>query len=212
MSILRVALADDHPIVLMGIKSLIESQAEMEVSSASTDGVQALSAISGDPPDVAVIDMSMPVMDGMALATRLKLELPTLRLLALTVHEEDGYVQLALRAGVDGYLLKRSAADELVRAIQCVAAGQSYIDPAIGIPAVAQPPEETSSLSLLSDREAAVLRLLGQGFTTKEIAQRLSIGAKSVETYKSRATEKLGLRTRAQIVRFAIRQGWLAEL
>jgi DNA-binding NarL/FixJ family response regulator len=212
MNAVRVALADDHPIVLMGIKALIEAEPAMVVSSASTDGLQALLAISADPPDVAVIDMSMPGMDGIALARRLKAVTPMLRLLALTVHEDEGYVQLALQAGVDGYLLKRSAAQELVRAIHHLAEGGLYLDPAVAVKEVVLPTTNTTSTAQLSDREAGVLRLLGQGFTTKEIAQRLSIGPKSVETYKSRASEKLGLRTRAQIVQFAIAQGWLAEL
>lgn len=209
---IRVSLADDHPFVLMGIKALIEQEPRLVVASASADGEQALEAILGSAPDVAIIDLSMPKMDGLQLITRLKRECPALKLLALTVHEDDAYLHQVLRAGADGYLLKRSAAEELVRAILQVFSGQYFIDPAIADKALRPSPPSAPEITLLSEREIDVLRLLAQGFTSKEIADRLSIGMKTVDTYKSRAVEKLNLRSRAQIVRFAVAQGWLSEL
>jgi DNA-binding NarL/FixJ family response regulator len=162
-------------------------------------------------PDVAIIDISMPKLDGVQVIARLRAERPDLKMLALTVHEDAAYLHQVLRAGADGYLLKRSAAEEVVRAIHDVSAGQRFIDPAIagkvpGLISGEAPPTE-----LLSEREIDVLRLLAQGFTSKEIADRLSIGIKTVETYKSRATTKLDLHTRAQIVRYAVTQGWLND-
>jgi DNA-binding NarL/FixJ family response regulator len=210
--VIRVAVADDHPLVLMGIKALIEAEPKMAVASVSADGAEALRAIRANLPDVAVVDISMPEMNGIGLIRQLKAEFPAIRLLALTVHEDEGYRHLAMVAGVDGYLLKRSAAEELVRAIRCLVAHETYLDPAIAGKALMPPPDKPALMAQLSEREADVLRLLAQGFATKEIADRLAIGIKTVDTYKSRAAEKLDLRTRAQIVRFAASQGWLAEL
>jgi DNA-binding NarL/FixJ family response regulator len=208
---IRVSLADDHPFVLMGIRSLIEMEEEFEIASASSDGETAVADILESRPDVAIIDISMPKLDGVQVIARLRAERPDLKMLALTVHEDAAYLHQVLRAGADGYLLKRSAAEEVVRAIHDVSAGQRFIDPAIagkvpGLISGEAPPTE-----LLSEREIDVLRLLAQGFTSKEIADRLSIGIKTVETYKSRATTKLDLHTRAQIVRYAVTQGWLND-
>ena len=209
---IRVSLADDHPFVLMGIKALIELEPRLEVASASADGEQALDEILSSDADVAIIDLSMPKLDGVQLIARLKRERPALKLLALTVHEDQAYLHQVLRCGADGYLLKRSAAEELVRAILALWDGQRFIDPAIADKAGELPMTSPPPITLLSDRESDVLRLLAQGFTSKEIAERLDIGVKTVDTYKSRAVEKLGLRSRAQIVRFAVGQGWLAEI
>jgi len=209
---IRVSLADDHPFVLMGIKALIESEPNLVVVSASADGEQAMREILESAPDVAVIDLSMPKLDGLKLIYRLKAERPAIKLLALTVHEDEAYLHQVLRAGAEGYLLKRSAAEELVRAIYALRAGKRFIDPAIADKACEPQSQVPAPITLLSDREINVLRLLAQGFTAKEVAERLDIGVKTVDTYKSRAAEKLALRTRAQIVRFAAAQGWLAEL
>jgi len=208
---IRVSLADDHPFVLMGIKSLIEMERDFEVASASSDGEAALADILAADPDVAIIDISMPKLDGLQVIARLRAERPGLKMLALTVHEDAAYLHQVLRAGADGYLLKRSAAEEVVRAIHDVSAGNRFIDPAIADKVNEIASDQPPPLALLSEREIDVLRLLAQGFTSKEIADRLDIGVKTVETYKSRATTKLDLRTRAQIVRFAATQGWLAD-
>lgn len=209
---IRVSLADDHPFVLMGIRSLIEMEADFEVASASTDGEKAVAEILESRPDVAIIDISMPKLDGVQVISRLRAARPDLKMLALTVHEDAAYLHQVLRAGADGYLLKRSAAEEVVRALHEVSAGKSFIDPAIAGKAAGLTSGEAPPTELLSEREIDVLRLLAQGFTSKEIADRLRIGVKTVETYKSRAVEKLGLHGRAQIVRFAASQGWLNDL
>lgn len=208
---IRVSLADDHPFVLMGIKSLIEMEEAFEIASASSDGEAALADILASDPDVAIIDLSMPKLDGVQVIARLRAERPDLKMLALTVHEDAAYLHQVLRAGADGYLLKRSAAEEVVRAIHDVSAGYRFIDPAIAEKVAEIASDEPPPITQLSEREIDVLRLLAQGFTSKEIADQLDIGVKTVETYKSRAITKLDLRSRAQIVRFAATQGWLAD-
>jgi DNA-binding NarL/FixJ family response regulator len=177
-----------------------------------------LSLVREKRPDVAVVDLSMPGLNGIGLAKRLREEFPSVRVVILTLQEERAYVNQALQAGVRGYALKRSALENLIHAIRAVSAGGLYLDPAIaGL--VIDPARrgngaslENSDASELSGREAEVLKRTALGQTNKEIARHLDVGVKSVETYKARAAEKLGLATRADIVRYASAQGWLADL
>ena len=216
MSQIRVALADDHPIVLEGIKALLQAAPDLSLVGDAATGSEALQMISSRKPDVAVIDISMPGLNGLELAKRLHETCPEVRLIALTLHEDRAYVQPMLQAGARGYLLKRSAAEDLVRAIRAVAAGGVYLDPAVAGNALADVTGSGAGAPVrgadLSPRETDVLRLTAQGLSNKEIAARLEISAKTVETYKARASEKLGLRTRADIVRFGAANGWLGEL
>jgi DNA-binding NarL/FixJ family response regulator len=158
-----------------------------------------------------VVDVSLPGMSWLELMNRVKEESPTVKILILTVHEDRSYVQQMLQANGQGYLLKRSAAEELLRAIRAVAVGGIYLDPAVAgkllSPAAAR--SKAVLTAELSEREEEVLRLTAKGFSNKEAATRLNISIKTVETYKARACEKLGLRTRAEIVRCAAARGWL---
>ena len=214
----RVALADDHPIVLAGLGKLIEAEPDLELVGQGTSGHSALKMIRDKLPDVAIVDISMPEMNGIALARRLAEECPSVRVLILTLYEERSFLKQALAAGVRGYVLKRSAAENLVRAIHSVKLGELYVDPSLadgvqeGIATRPNTAAQTRGALGLTDREASVLRHLARGLTTKEIAARLELSAKTVETYKSRATEKLQLKTRAEIVRFASAQGWLEDI
>ena len=213
MTRLRLALADDHPVVLAGVKALLQATPDMDVVGEAVTGLAALDMIRTTNPDVAVIDISMPDVTGIELAKRLARDCPAVRLLALTVHEDQAYLQQMLAAGARGYLLKRSAADELVRAVRAVAAGGLFLDPAIASKAfgpLAEPSLSTTPAGL-SPREGDVLRHTAQGLSNKEIAARLEISTKTVETYKARAIEKLGLRTRSDIVRYGAGRGWLEE-
>ena len=215
MSRIRVALADDHPVVLAGMRALLQSDHELELVGEATSGTAALKLITQAEPDVGVIDISMPDLNGIELARLVAASCPDVKILALTVHEDRAYVHQLLQAGARGYLLKRSAADELVRAIRAVAAGGVYLDPAIAdkaLPDAARGTLPASSQLDLTERESEVLRLTAQGFTNKEIAARIEVSVKTVETYKSRAAEKLGLRTRADIVRYGAARGWLDGL
>lgn len=215
---IRVALADDHPIVLAGLRNLIEAGSGLELVGESATGQSALKLVRDRLPDVAVIDISMPEINGIALARRLADECPGVRVIILTLYEERSFLKQALAAGVKGYVLKRSAAENLVSAIRAVKSGAIYIDPSFGEDAqdrVTVQPSRTAGTGNalgLTERETSVLRYSALGLTTKEIAAHLDVGSKTVETYKSRASEKLGLKTRAEIVRFAAAQGWLEEI
>jgi len=212
---IRIVLADDHPIVLDGLRNLIRAEPDFELVGEAASGLSALKIIREQRPDVAVLDISMPELNGIVLSRRLNGELPALRLLILTLHEDRAYLNQALEAGVRGYVLKRSAVENLVQAIRAVLVGGLYIDPAI-VGRVFESKQINKRLAArkgvapaLTDREADVLKMAALGFTNKEIASRLDVGVKSIETYKARGLEKLGLKTRAELVRYASGQGWL---
>ena len=213
----RIVLADDHPIVLNGLRNLIKAEADLDLVGEAATGLEALKVIRDKRPDVAVVDISMPELNGILLSRRIAEELPLVRLLVLTLHEDRAYLRQALDAGVRGYVLKRAAAENLVQAIRAVVGGGLYVDPAIaGGFAKAAPrrngrPGDCAAPDLTA-RESEVLKLVALGFTNKEIARRLDVSVKSAETYKARGVEKLGLRTRAELVRFASAEGWLADI
>lgn len=217
MTQIRVALADDHPVVLAGVKALLQEAPEISLVGEATSGKAALGMIRETVPDVAVIDISMPDLNGIDLARQLGASCPDVKILALTVHEDRAYIQPLLEAGARGYLLKRSAAEDLVRAIRAVASGGVYLDPAVAERALpgsrqgAAPSAKANGQDVLSQRETEVLRLMAQGYSNKEIGAQLNVSVKTIETYKARAAEKLDLRTRADIVRFGAAQGWLTE-
>jgi len=162
---------------------------------------------------LVLMDVSMPGMSGSEAARQIKHAQPELPILALSVHEEVSLVRQLLDAGVDGYALKRSACDELVRAVRTVAGGGAYVDPALSGQLLRSTqrwsPAAKLPLATLSEREMEVVRLLAQGITMKEIAQQLSLSPRTLETYRARAMEKLALKTRADLVRYAFRSGWL---
>lgn len=214
MNPVRVALVDDHPVVLAGIRALLQGVPEVELVGEASTGATGLKAICESVPDIAVIDLSLPDISGMELARQLGRQCPEVKIIALTVHEDRAYINPVLEAGAKGYLLKRSAGEELLRAIRAVNRGELYLDPAIAEKAA----KNTHDLALpgdgeggeLSRREEDVLRCVAQGYSNKQIAGQLEVSVKSVETYKARAAEKKGLRSRAEIVRYGIKQGWLA--
>jgi DNA-binding NarL/FixJ family response regulator len=209
----RIVLADDHPIVLDGLRNLIRAESDFELVGEAASGLAALKIIREICPDVAVLDISMPELNGIVLSRRLAGEMPTLRVLVLTLHEDRAYLNQALEAGVRGYVLKRSAVENLVQAIRAVMVGGVYVDPSIAGRALDGKRAKTSAnkgaTPALTDREAAVLKMAAAGLTNKEIASKLDVGVKSVETYKARGFEKLGFKTRAELVRYASAQGWL---
>ena len=211
---LRIVLADDHAVVREGLKSLINAQTDMSVVGEAADGEAACLTAKALSPDVLVMDLSMPLLGGAEATARVRRECPGVKVLALTVHEERVYLTQLLRAGASGYVLKRAAASELVRAVRSVAAGETYIDPAMAGSLVegyldGQDVATQPVRGPLSDRERDVLMRIAQGFSNKEIAAALGLSVKTVETYKARVVEKLGLRSRVAIVRYAAEQGWL---
>jgi DNA-binding NarL/FixJ family response regulator len=212
----RVVLADDHAVVREGLKALINAQVNMNVVGEAADGETACRMTQALNPDVLVIDLSMPVLGGAEATERVRRECPDVKVLALTVHEERVYLTQLLRAGASGYVLKRAAASELVRAIRAVAAGGVHIDPALAGSLVEgyldrEDVTVKPAQGSLSQRERDVLMRIARGFSNKEIAGQLGLSVKTVETYKSRMAEKLGLRSRVEIVRYAAHQGWLND-
>ena len=214
MTPVRIALVDDHPVVLAGIRALLQGVPEVELVGEANTGATGLKAICDCSPDIAVIDLSLPDISGMELARQVTRQCPDVKIIVLTVHEDRAYVHPVLEAGARGYLLKRSAGDELLRAIRAVNRGNVYLDPAIAEKAAMNAPEFAlpgeGDGGELSRREEDVLKLVAQGFSNKQIAGELEVSVKSVETYKARASEKKGLHSRADIVRYGIKQGWLA--
>jgi DNA-binding NarL/FixJ family response regulator len=215
MTRLRVFLADDHPVVLAGIKALLTADPDLEIVGEARDGQTALRMATELKPDVVVLDLSMPEMNGVDLSQHLRVECPGCKVLVLTVHEDRSYVRKLLEVGAVGYVLKRSASEDLLRAIHAVAAGGLYLDPAIAgqtIGGAVDRPQDVAPGGIeLSDREVEVLRLTAVGHSNKAIAGILGIGVKSVETYKARAMEKLGFGSRVELVGYALSQGWLAK-
>jgi DNA-binding NarL/FixJ family response regulator len=213
---LRVLMVDDHPIVLAGLKALVEADPNFEVVGKAGDGRSALRLAKQLLPDIVVLDISMPEMNGIEVTTALLAERPECRVLVLTMHEDRAYLRQLIEAGVSGYLLKRSASDELIRALHAVTSGGMYLDPAIagkvlGRTALSSVHPQPGQAAGLSERETDVLRLVAGGHSNKEISARLNISVKTVETYKARAMEKLGYRSRVEVVRYAARKGWLHE-
>jgi len=206
----KVFLAEDHQVIREGLKLIIENQPDMEVIGEAGDGKSALEKILELGPDVVVIDISMPELSGTTVVKQVKHERPEIKMLVLSIHEDKGYMKELLSYGVSGYVLKRSAAEDFINAIRVVANGDVYLDPAVAGKVISYlVPEPASEEVPLSGRESEVLSLIAQGYSNKEIANRLEISVKTVETYKVRAMEKTMLRSRADIVRFAVKKGWL---
>ncbi len=211
---LRILLADDHAVVREGLKVLVNAQPDMEVIGEAADGRTAVQKAKELQPDVVVMDMAMPELNGARATEQLKQAWPHIHVLALSVHEDRSYWQQFLKAGASGYVLKRAAAADLIQAIRTVAAGAVYLDPEVAgkvVSSIIRRPSHKNVLSRndLSDRETEVVRLIAQGYSSKEIAAKLDLSVKTVETYKTRSLEKLGLRSRAEIVRYALQRGWL---
>jgi DNA-binding NarL/FixJ family response regulator len=196
---------------------IINAQADMEVVSEAPDGRVAVSEAQSIKPDIVVMDVSMPKVNGLKATEMLKECCPEVKVLALTRHQDDGYLQQLLRAGASGYVLKQSRSTELLQAIRAISAGGSYLDPSVAGRVIGdygrrrQPPAAAAGVASLSAREEEVLRLIAWGYSNKEIATRLDLSVKTVETHKANAMHKLQMRSRIDIVRFALLQGWLED-
>jgi DNA-binding NarL/FixJ family response regulator len=204
---IRVLLADDHAIVRAGLRRIVEDSGDMEVVAEASDGQETLRLAQQERPDVAVVDISMPGLDGLEVVGRLRASRPDLPILILTMHEEAQYVVRAVSAGAMGYLTKQAAPEQLVKAIRRLHAGHRYLtDEAAEALAlsIARGGPGKSPLETLSMRELQVLRRLALGQTNREIAESYHISIKTVDTYRARLLKKLGLRNNAEISRFAI--------
>jgi len=211
---LRVLLADDHLTVRHGLKLLIDSQPDMKVIAEASDGHTAVQQAVKLKPDVIVMDISMPGMNGLVATRKLREMQPSVAVVTLTRHTDDAYLQELLRAGVSGYVLKQSAPSELLQAIRAAASGGQYLDSALTARVTAgfvgAPGKRISRPgATVSERESEVLRLIASGYSNKEIAARMSLSVKTVEAHKANAVRKLGLNGRIDIVKYAVLQGWL---
>ena len=213
---LRILLADDHVTVRQGLKMLIDSQDDMTVVSEASDGAAAVEQARTIRPDVVVMDISMPGMNGLVATRTLKRIQPDSVIVILTRHGDDAYLQELLRAGADGYVLKQSAASELLQAIRATAVRGQYLDSALtarvtaGFLAKSGRKAQATGVSV-SERESEVLRLIAAGYSNKEIAAQLELSVKTVEVHKANAARKLGLKGRIDIVKYALLQGWLSD-
>lgn len=214
MKKLRILLADDHKMVREGLRLLIDGQPDMRVVGEAANGREVMQKARELKPNVVVMDLSMPELNGLQATERLKSESPEIKVVAITANEDESYLRQLCKVGAVGYVLKRSAGDELVKAIGTVAGGGVYFEATLASKALAKQmigSKSDAGTVDLSEREKEVLVMLAWGYSNKEIAAKLNLSVKTVETYKVRIGEKLGLRSRTEMVQYALRQGWLNE-
>ncbi len=216
MGKLRILLAEDHQTVREGIKLLVNAQPDMEVICEVGDGELAIKEAMRLVPDLLVMDISMPNMNGLKATKKLRELLPDIKILTLTRHTDDGYLKQLIGAGANGYVLKQSAPTDLLHAIRTVAAGNAYLDPSLTRKVMGGYVSRAESVrgetkGDLTDREEEVLRLISFGYSNKEIGTRLEVSVKTIEAHKANAMRKLGISSRIDIVRYAILQNWLQD-
>lgn len=216
---LRIVLADDHEVIRQGLKGLIDAQRDMEVVGEAECGRDAVAIACNIKPHVIVMDVSMPQGSGVEATKEIRKQCPETRVLALTMHEDRTTLRQMLEAGAAGYTVKRAASQELITAIRAVASCGVYLQPELAGEVVGgyvrrgpSSPRKSADAELLSERECEVVRLLASGYSNKEVGAKLDISVKTVETYRARVAEKLGIKSRVDIVRYAVRQGWMNEL
>jgi two-component system response regulator NreC len=209
----RVLLADDHAVLRSGLRLLLTSQNEFEVVGEAASGTETLTLAEQLQPDLILLDLSMPALGGLDALPALRKLVPLARILILTMHDDPQYLRQALKHGASGYVLKKAADAELLSAMRGVLRGEVYVHPSMtrilleDMLPESQSTSEKDTWSNLSEREQEVLKMVALGHTSAEIASQLNLSAKTVETYRTRGMEKLGLRTRAALVRFALQNG-----
>jgi DNA-binding NarL/FixJ family response regulator len=205
----RILIADDHGIVRGGLKLLLDRQPDMEVVAEAADGVEALETALSVRPDVCVLDVQMPRMTGLQAAREIRAHAPGIGVLILSMHDDQRYVFEALKAGAQGYVLKREADQDLVTAVRAVARGDSFLTNAAETSLIREwmDDESTGPREPLSPREQEVVKLIAEAFTNKEIAETLHLAEKTVESHRANVLRKLGMRDRVELVRYAIRRG-----
>jgi two-component system response regulator NreC len=208
---IRVLIADDHSIVRAGLRALLGSEPSMELVGEAAGGYEAIELIEKTAPDVLVLDVSMPDLDGVAVTKKIKPRFPDLRILILTLHEDEALLKEAIKAGASGYILKRAAEAELISAIHVIMRGDVYVDPSMvrallgdTIKPTAKP---LASTEALTPRETEVLKLIVEGYINRQIGEELSISVRTVEGHRANISEKLGLHSRVEFVRYAREHG-----
>lgn len=212
MSVIKIVLADDHEMFRSGLKGLLDKQPDFKVVAQASDGEELLEKLSGVRADCVVLDLSMPNMDGLSALKEIVKEFPKIKTLVLTMQKDAEHFKHAVAAGANGYLLKDSAFDQLVMAIKVILTGKNYISPAISEMIAEQyvrsiEKVDMPSMAILTQREKEVLALIAQGHANKNIAERLKISIRTVETHRSRLIHKLNIKTAAGLVKFAIAKG-----
>ena len=213
---LRIIIAEDHKTVREGIKLLVNAQDDMEVIGEAGDGEAVLALASKLDPDIVLMDISMPVLNGLKATKKLRSMKPDTKILTLTRHTDDGYLRQLINAGANGYVLKQSAPSELINAIRTVGSGNSFLDPAVTQKVMGGYASKTDSLrgenkGDLSARENEILKYIAFGYSNKEIAARIDLSIKTIEAHKANAMKKLGISGRIDIVKYAILQNWLQD-
>ncbi len=219
MKTVRVFLADDHALVRAGIRSLLAEMDGVEVVAEAGEGHEALRLIAETKPDVAFLDIGMPGMNGLEVAGRVKREHPATRVVILSMHATEEYVLQALRAGASGYLLKDAETAELELALRAVMKGETYLTPAVSRKVIAdymgrvegKRSQDTGAFGILTPRQREVLQMIAEGLTTKDIARKLNLSVKTVETHRMQLMERLDIHDIAGLVRYAIRAGLVSE-
>lgn len=205
MKTINVLIIDDHAILRSGLKMLINSAGGLKVTGEAGTGREAVESFKKNPPDIVVLDITLPDMSGLEVAREIKKAAPAAKILVLTMHDNANYVREFVRIGVSGYIVKKSADSELINAIRAISRGDMFIDPSLTKALLSEAPGRAENS--LSSREEEVLRLLVKGYLGKEIAGRLKINVKTVETYRARIAEKLGISGRAELLQYALKNG-----
>ena len=212
---IRILLADDHALVRAGIRALLQKIAGVQVIGEAENGLEALELIKKFKPDIALLDIAMPELDGLAVAARVTAECPEVRVIMLSMHSDQEYVMRALRAGAKGYLLKGARISELELAVTAVARGETYLSPAAAVhlvdDVIQRANGESRPLDRLTQRQRQVLQLIAEGRTRKQIAQALKISAKTVDTFRAQLMEELDIHDVAGLVRFALGVGLISD-
>ena len=214
---IKLLICDDHAVVRSGLKMLLHGRYNIEVIGEASEGNEAIRLVEQYMPDVVLMDLSMPHgMDGMTASAQLKEKFPNVQILILTMHDDEQYLFQAIKVGANGYILKNAPHDELVGAITAVAYGEAYLYPSATkklmsefLAQKSKVPEQDAAYTNLSEREREVLSWLAKGYSNKEVAQQLFISVKTVEAHKSNLMEKLGLKTRPELIKYALQKGLL---
>lgn len=214
MATVKVFIADDHGVVREALKRFIDAQPDFQVVGEAAGGLEVMEKVLNSRPDIVIMDLGMPGLDGVKCTASLVKANPDTKVIALTAHEEATYIKDCLAAGARGYVLKRSLAEELQLALAVVSRGGTYLDPLVSAKLqemLSEPVDPAHAANKLSEREIQVVTLIARGLSAKEISKQLTISVKTVETYKARALEKLGVHNRAELVRYAFEHGWLSD-
>ncbi len=213
MTLIKILLADDHTIVRTGIRALLEAEADMEVIGEAQNGREAVQKATELQPEVVLMDITMPILNGLEATCQIKKLFPQMQVIILTMHANEEYVLQILRAGATGYLIKQTELSELMSAIRLVHRGEVFLSPSISRTVIAEyirqaeAVQEEDSYDTLTEREKEVLQLVAEGFQNRNIAQELHLSTKTVETHKTHLLDKLNAQSVADLVKYAIRKG-----